>query len=57
MYIPGGFTDCPEVLYHPAFPTEFLYREKGVLQTDWHGLIRPGSIRPCIMGAMPNKAS
>ena len=29
----------------------------GVLQPDWHGLTKPWSIRPCITGVMPNKAS
>ena len=28
-----------------------------VLQADCHGLIWPWSLRPCITGAMPNKAS
>ena len=29
----------------------------GVLKTEWHGLVRPWSIRPCLTGAVLNKIS
>ena len=34
------------------FPLGFFMWRMGALQADWHGLIKP-----CITGAMPNKAS
>ena len=57
MYILGGLTDCPEVLYYVVFPLGFFLRKMGVLQADWHGPIRPWSFRFYVTGAIPNKAS
>ena len=34
MYILRGFTDCPEVLYHPVFATGFFNRKNGGV-TGW----------------------
>ena len=54
---PRDFFDFPEVLYHLVSPLDFLRGRMGVLKTEWHGLVRPWSIRPCLTGAVPNKIS